>query len=496
MKIEMSASSNTGGLFTSLVTRSLQLTRTYLCCCVAPRQFNTAVHSAYVLLSRWKHIIYRVLSVLAGLLSLIILWSELVLSTSLHSPIGMLIGAYSGSDSATTQSNSTTTNGISAYVQFVCFITLAYMSLCTYWSLFRLNLGWAYTLQGPQQSSPSSLIYNGEYFSRLQFPLGYNFLMTLNASILKSTSFSGIMSNIQLVPLFGTSFTVFVPMLMILFAIFTSLNLLPRMLSWIGVETEDPVGGPMFPCLDWFSPTPPLSGDDLLKYESGRLIVINELKQASLLKMIASGGNATGSVGGGINMSRGGLTAPLSSSRSSHIDNPHTPYTRTDSSSYSRGSLSVSSNSYLLDDDEPNRIDDDFNDYERGGTSSGTTLQVGRGLHEQNVSTSRGKFGDRISGPEALLDSSSSQSSSTFFGFNFSSYFKVSVTEDNNEEVAVKRTSTSSDSQSIYSSVPAAGNSRPAQVNHGFSNGRSNNAFALSNAMNQDDDEDLGGRYS
>lgn len=181
MKIEMSASSNTGGLLASLSTRALQLMRSYLCCCVAPRQFNAAVHSAYVFLSRWRHVIYRVLSVLAGLLSIIILWSELVLSTSLHSPIGMLIGAYSGGVSATTQSNSTTTNGTSAYVQFVCFLTLAYMSLCTYWSLFRLNLGWAYTLQGSQQSSPSSLIYNGEYFSRLQFPLGYNFLMTLNA---------------------------------------------------------------------------------------------------------------------------------------------------------------------------------------------------------------------------------------------------------------------------------------------------------------------------
>lgn len=35
-------------------------------------------------------------------------------------------------------------------------------------------------IQGPQQSPPSSLIFNGEYFSRLQFSIGYNFLLCLH----------------------------------------------------------------------------------------------------------------------------------------------------------------------------------------------------------------------------------------------------------------------------------------------------------------------------
>jgi hypothetical protein len=116
-----------------------------------------------------KHIC-RIGAVVCSVMSCIILWSEMVMSTKLHSPLGIVIGAYS-----------TDPRESSVMAQAVSFLALAYMSICMYWSLFNLNLGWAFTLQGPQQSPPSSLIFNGEYFSRLQFPLGYNFLMILNA---------------------------------------------------------------------------------------------------------------------------------------------------------------------------------------------------------------------------------------------------------------------------------------------------------------------------
>lgn len=106
---------------------------------------------------------------LCGVVSVTILWSELFLAAQWKSPVGFFMGAYSPQG-----------NLSAVAMQGVSFFALSYMSICTYWSLFRLNLGWAYTLQGPQLSPPSSLIFNGEYFSRLQFALGYNFLMFLN----------------------------------------------------------------------------------------------------------------------------------------------------------------------------------------------------------------------------------------------------------------------------------------------------------------------------
>lgn len=32
-------------------------------------------------------------------------------------------------------------------VQGVSFLFLSYMSVCTYWTLFRINIGWEYKLQ-------------------------------------------------------------------------------------------------------------------------------------------------------------------------------------------------------------------------------------------------------------------------------------------------------------------------------------------------------------
>lgn len=108
-------------------------------------------------------------SILFGTVSVIILWSELFLVSGWRSPVGYLMGAYASNSNE---------NGV--FIQAISFIALSYMSICTYWSLFRLNLGWSHTLQGPQLSTPSSLIFNGQYFSRLQFALGYNFLLFIN----------------------------------------------------------------------------------------------------------------------------------------------------------------------------------------------------------------------------------------------------------------------------------------------------------------------------
>ncbi len=120
------------------------------------------------------------------------------MSTSLHSPFGSMMDAYAPVPTTSTSpstSNSTSTSTSTSFstsidteqataafgCQFFSLLALVYMSVCMYWSLFRMNLGWAFTLQGPQQSPPSSLIFNAEYFSRLQFPLGFNFLLVLNA---------------------------------------------------------------------------------------------------------------------------------------------------------------------------------------------------------------------------------------------------------------------------------------------------------------------------
>ena len=111
----------------------------------------------------------QILAVLCGFGSLLIFYSELGMTIGVESPIAAIIVALSSSGA-----------GIFP-IQLVSFLCLAYMSLCTYWSLFKMNLGWSYTLHGPHQSPDSSLLFNANYLSRLQFPLGYNFLLFLNS---------------------------------------------------------------------------------------------------------------------------------------------------------------------------------------------------------------------------------------------------------------------------------------------------------------------------
>lgn len=119
---------------------------------------------------RFHRIFCRSLAVICCLSSTVILWSELMLTTGWGSPIGILM----------TQNDIESNANNSAFIQLIALGALSYMSICTYWSLFRVNFGYAYSLQGPNQTTHSSLIFNGEYFSRLQFTLGYNFLLILN----------------------------------------------------------------------------------------------------------------------------------------------------------------------------------------------------------------------------------------------------------------------------------------------------------------------------
>lgn len=107
------------------------------------------------------------------LLTVLYYRSEMMMSSDLKSPIGLMMSWHHGD---TPEGN----NSHILVVQTISFLALSYMSICTYWPLFRINLGWAFRLEGRQMSPTSALIFNGEYFSRLQFSLGYNFLLFLH----------------------------------------------------------------------------------------------------------------------------------------------------------------------------------------------------------------------------------------------------------------------------------------------------------------------------
>jgi len=225
------------------------------------------------------------------------------MSTSLDSPIAIMMTAYGYQKRN------------SVMVQGIAFVVLMYMALCTFWPLFRLNLGWAYKLQGPQQSSPFSLVFNAEYLSRLQFAIGYNFLMYLNVPRASNTAFNQLMKNIELIPVFGANFAVYVPLIMILVALLTLFDGYGRIIKFLGIELADaPASHQGLSCVccctsgtggaglgdDAASSMTNLQVEERIR--TGKLIVTNELKQwkaAEELALIESSRHGGGGGGGG-----------------------------------------------------------------------------------------------------------------------------------------------------------------------------------------------------
>lgn len=226
----------------------------------------------------FKHVC-RIGAVLCAFASAVILWSELVMSTNLNSPIGAILTGIAGTEAS--RSNSTS-NGESFIAQFLIFLALCYMSVCTYWSLFRINIGWAYTLQGPHLSPPSSLIFNAMYFCRLQFSIGYNFLLFVNLTKMRQTSFfSDLVISMEIVPLFGSSFSVYAPIITAIIGGFTLFNGYGRLLKLMGIEHEDAVYSDTLAC---FKASADTLEDE--KREEGRKLVASKLHTT----VVSSGG--------------------------------------------------------------------------------------------------------------------------------------------------------------------------------------------------------------
>lgn len=88
------------------------------------------------------------------------------------------------------------------------------------------------------------------------------------------------MSNMTMVPVFGTSFTVYIPLVMIVVSLLTALNVNARILRFIGVESDDAFvqcENPFTAC--WRTRTKvALNDEDQERYEMGKKLVTSALR--------------------------------------------------------------------------------------------------------------------------------------------------------------------------------------------------------------------------
>ncbi|KAJ3410939.1 LMBR1 domain-containing protein 2 [Chytridiales sp. JEL 0842] len=169
-----------------------------------------------------KPISIKTISILCIIASLVIVWSEStfqVTSVPLSIPRFMLKSDYISV----------------ATLEIVSMSFLLYICTCAYSTLFKIKIFDYYVIVPEHNTDEPSLLFVGAYLCRLTFPLCYNFLNMVgddeNSVFVKYQGKAA-----DLTPLLGDGFNTWVPLLVLIFAIITLLNLYGRILSLFKVK--------------------------------------------------------------------------------------------------------------------------------------------------------------------------------------------------------------------------------------------------------------------
>lgn len=119
-------------------------------------------------------------------------------------------------------------------VQVVAFVPLAYMCVCTYFSLIRLGMMTIYYL-APKQTSSVSLLMICSMIARYAAPLCYNFLSLIKLRSDQKTVFEEKMGSMTVIPYIGDErFNTFYPIFMVIYTGLLASNVLNRIMDYFG----------------------------------------------------------------------------------------------------------------------------------------------------------------------------------------------------------------------------------------------------------------------
>jgi len=187
--------------------------------------------------------ILRILAILFSCLSIAVVWSELIfwIEYPNMSMISLLLFLPKLSF---------------AEHWFLVFAPIAYISICSYWSLLKLRIFNYYRMVSDHQSDANSLLFSAMYLCRLGAPMAYNFLLMSRTDIIDiisaptsnsnwninngtvsynnstiqetyvTTAFYAVMGKpLTLVDILGNQFNVYVPIIILIMCIFNLFNL-------------------------------------------------------------------------------------------------------------------------------------------------------------------------------------------------------------------------------------------------------------------------------
>lgn len=175
---------------------------------------------------------YRILAVALALFSIVVVWSECTFFS--NKPVLSLFAVFI---------NVAERSYNYLYIEMACFITIFFLSICVYSTVFRIRVFNYYYFASHHQTDAYSLLFSGMLFCRLTPPLCLNFLGVthMDAAISKDykkipTAYTSIMGSMSVLSFIADGFYIYYPILVVVLCIATYFSLGTRCLNLLGFQ--------------------------------------------------------------------------------------------------------------------------------------------------------------------------------------------------------------------------------------------------------------------
>lgn len=130
------------------------------------------------------------------------------------------------------------------YVEVISCLTISYMCICVYYTVFRMRFFNYYYFAPKHQTDPNSLLFSGLLLCRLTYALCLNFLAVIHldghvtgAAEQVETSFTKFMGHMDVLSFISKGVNVYYPMCVVLVCLATYFSLGTRCLNCLGFQT-------------------------------------------------------------------------------------------------------------------------------------------------------------------------------------------------------------------------------------------------------------------
>ncbi|ORZ00351.1 LMBR1-like membrane protein-domain-containing protein [Syncephalastrum racemosum] len=178
---------------------------------------------------RLEPVLHKALAIICVLISICILWSELVFNIQNPTLSIVALGLKACGFNY-------------AAVELTAFFTLTFMCLCVYTSLFKVRFFNLYLLIPNHHTDENSMLWFTGYLCKMMAPLCYNYInLAGNASSSTNSVFNQFMGHADLVPFLGTTFIDWFPVVILIPALAQLFNIQGRCFGFCGMK--DPYQG-------------------------------------------------------------------------------------------------------------------------------------------------------------------------------------------------------------------------------------------------------------